>query len=295
MTVRIVSALAAATLLTVPCQAQIRASEAASVSQTVDGTEITVTYSRPQLRGRAPGPDGVIHIEHMWTPGANWATVLEVSRPITLNGHPVPAGSYSLWTETGGKEWTFHLHPDARLFHTAAPRTRAMRLTFKVAPQLAAEPVEALTFDFPAVRQDGATLRFRWARVVIPFEIGVEPSRQLVAMTREQAAPYLGGYTVHFFNELNQRSPDLRMEILLADGALRGVIDGPEPFIMQFLPEPAPHTFLLAFMLNDKVFDVEVNTPITFEVQGGRAARWSAKGLEGVADGAPWIQGTRRP
>jgi DUF2911 family protein len=33
-------------------QMQLQASEAASISQTVDGTKLTVTYSRPRARGR---------------------------------------------------------------------------------------------------------------------------------------------------------------------------------------------------------------------------------------------------
>ena len=48
-------ALLAAVLITAlvaPAAAQIRASERGTVSQTVDGTVITVDYSRPRIRGR---------------------------------------------------------------------------------------------------------------------------------------------------------------------------------------------------------------------------------------------------
>jgi hypothetical protein len=280
--------------LTSPGFAQIRMSEAATVSQTVDGTVITVAYSRPQLRGRPVGSDGVIHIEHMWTPGANWATTLEASRPITLNGHQVAAGKYSLWLETTERDWTVHLNPEPRLFHTFAPKPATMLLSFQVTPEHAAEPVEVLSFDFPEVRQDGATLRLRWAKVVVPFKIGVEPSRKVVAMTEQQAAPYVGSWTVQMYDELNRKSPEMKMEILLANGALKGVIDGPMPFGMEFIPQPDGKTWFLGFVMNGKLMDVEQNAPVEFELKDGRAVRMFGRPVKGMSDES-WIWASRRP
>jgi hypothetical protein len=272
--------------------AQIRASEAAVVSQTVDGTVITVEYSRPQLRGRTPKADGVVHLEHMWTPGANWGTTLEVNRPITLNGHAVAAGKYSVWVEPAEGTWTFHLHPNPRLFHTAAPKASEMALSFPVTPERGTESVETLTFDFPAVSQTGTTLRFRWAQAVIPFDITVEPSRKMVAMTEEQAAPYVGGWMMQLYNELNELSPPMRLELVLSNGSLRGIVDGPEPWGMEFIPAGEPHTFMLAFLANGEIFDVEPTAMIRFDVADGKATRWAALPVEGLSDEA-WIWGKR--
>ena len=48
--------IVAGALITQPTvvSAQIRASELQTISQTVDGTTITLTYSRPRMRGRWP-------------------------------------------------------------------------------------------------------------------------------------------------------------------------------------------------------------------------------------------------
>jgi hypothetical protein len=281
-------------LLPSAAAAQIRASEAAAVSQTVDGTVITVAYSRPLMRGRAPGPDGVFHHEHMWTPGANWGTTLEVNRPITLNGHAVTAGKFSVWAEPAAGDWTFYLHPNPRLFHTAAPKASEMTLSFKVTPQRSTESVDALTFDFPAVRHDGATLRFRWAQVVIPFDVAVEPSRKMVAMTEEQAAPYVGGWLMQMLNEVNEKSPEMKFELVLSNGALRGIVDGPEPWGIEFLPSGEPHTFVPAFLANGKLFDVEDAARVAFDVVNGRATRWYTKPAAGIGD-EPWMWARRQP
>ena len=79
-------------------QAQIRASELQSVSQTVDGTNIRLTYSRPRMRGRWPifGTKAVQWGE-VWTPGANWATLFETNRDISVGNVRVPRGKYGVW------------------------------------------------------------------------------------------------------------------------------------------------------------------------------------------------------
>jgi hypothetical protein len=72
--------------------AQIVASERAMVAQTVDGTRITVNYSRPRARGRTNIYGGMEKWGTTWTPGADDATTLEVSRPVQLLGLTVPKG-----------------------------------------------------------------------------------------------------------------------------------------------------------------------------------------------------------
>ena len=66
-----------------PVRAQIRASELAVTRQTIDGTVITLEYSRPRVRGRPVmfGERGrsIVHWEEVWTPGANYATTLETN------------------------------------------------------------------------------------------------------------------------------------------------------------------------------------------------------------------------
>ena len=113
-------------LVATPAHAQIRASERATVSQTVDGTVITADYSRPQVREREDLFGKVVHPAETWTPGANWATTLELSRDARLNGHDVPAGKYSLWMTTAPGAWVLHLHRNAALFHTQHPKAADM-------------------------------------------------------------------------------------------------------------------------------------------------------------------------
>jgi hypothetical protein len=173
------------------------------------------------------------------------------------------------------------------------PKAETMTVSFDVTPTKG-EFVEVLSFDFPEVLQTGATLRFRWAEVTIPLMIEVEPTRTGIALSEDQVAPYVGSWNVQFMNETNQVSPEIKMEILLANGSLRVIMDGPQAMAMEFVATDEPHKFLPAFLGEDgKVLDVEAATPVVFEVVNGKAVSWKTLGLSAEYD-EPWMWGTRR-
>ena len=286
----IVASLVSMITLAPDAGAQIRASERGSVSQTVDGTVITVNYGRAQARGRDSLFGKVVTRDEIWTPGANAATTVEVSRDVTVGGKPLPAGKYSLWMSSDpAAEWTMYFHRNAGLFHTQHPKPADMLLAVPVPHTTTGEHVEVLTFDFPVVTTTGTQLRLRWGKTTVPLEFGVTPSLPAVAMTTEQLAPYLGNYGVTFAGP-NGRSPEMKLAIVNAKGTLRGIMDMPgEGMEMQYIPTETPHRFLPAFVKDGKIMDVEVVAPIDFKIENGRAT-----GFVAMFDGKPWIQGTRK-
>ena len=64
---------------------------------TIGAATFSVDYGRPLARGRTLLGD-VIGYDRVWRTGANAATQLTTSAPITLAGLPLPAGTYTLWT-----------------------------------------------------------------------------------------------------------------------------------------------------------------------------------------------------
>jgi hypothetical protein len=76
-----------------------------TVRAAVAGAALTVDYGRPLARGRTLLGE-VVPYDRVWRTGANAATQLTTSAPITLAGLAVPAGSYTLWTipHAGGVE-----------------------------------------------------------------------------------------------------------------------------------------------------------------------------------------------
>jgi hypothetical protein len=63
----------------------------------IGAATFSVDYSRPLARGRTL-LGNVISYDRVWRTGANAATQLTVSAPITLAGLSLPPGTYTLWT-----------------------------------------------------------------------------------------------------------------------------------------------------------------------------------------------------
>lgn len=64
---------------------------------TADGVTISIEYSKPSLKGRQFGVD-IAPYGEVWRTGANEATTFEVDRDVLVQGQPLPAGKYSLYS-----------------------------------------------------------------------------------------------------------------------------------------------------------------------------------------------------
>lgn len=151
-------------------------SQLGSVSQVVNTTTISVTYSRPVARGRELfGPDGVVPFGEFWNPGANDATWIEFSKDVVLAGESIPAGSYSLWADPGAERWQVALSRDWDVFHIPYPGVDRDLIRIAL-PVGRGEHVEVMTFDFSEIGPNTTSLSFQWGttRVVFPIEVEME-------------------------------------------------------------------------------------------------------------------------
>jgi hypothetical protein len=217
--------------------AQLMASEQGSVSQTVDGTKIALDYSRPRARGRTGLFGGRIHWGEVWTPGANAATTLALSKDATINGTQVPKGKYSVWMVVSRGDWEMVLDPDTLRFHTQGPKARAGQVRFPLRRET--RPfMETLTWWFPEVSSTGATLAMQWDTVYVPLRIAV-PASYTKAVAPEAARPVVGKYHLHFEpmgpppspgeaqTEEEKPPTDVTFTIRYEQGELRAVMDPP--------------------------------------------------------------------
>jgi Protein of unknown function (DUF2911) len=217
-------------------EAQLRASERASVSQTVDGTVITVNYSRPMARGRTGLFGTRVYWGETWTPGANQATTVSVTKDVTIEGTPVPKGTYSVWIQVERGPWEMMLDRDTQLVHHQAPRQRPGQIRFPITREQ--RPfMEGLTWWFPEVQGITTTLAMQWDTVYVPLTIRV-PLSYSTAVAPAVARRIAGVYQVHHEPEqVNQDTTlhqpvetirrDLRFTVRQQGTELRGVMDPP--------------------------------------------------------------------
>jgi hypothetical protein len=274
-------ALAVPLLRPTPAAAQIQASEHAIVAQTVDGTTITLEYSRPQVRGRelfgSLVPWGVV-----WTPGANWATTLEVDADMKLNGTEVPAGKYSVWAIPRPERFTVTLNPEPRIFHFMKPDSTSEQIHVSAEPQEGPH-VEMLTWSFPEVTGDAATLRMEWGTTALDLQVLAPPSRP-VALSAEQRSLYIGEYEVALTEGIGWPTSGA-LEVYEQDGRLRGTF----PFPMHpgdeldFDMVPAGRDLFNPGLFHDgELFNIEMGVIFDFsEMDDDRAIAVSMRSANG--------------
>ncbi len=145
-----------------------KASQSATLSQDVNDTHIAIAYDRPVARGRTLF-GALVPFGQIWMPGANWATTIELSRDVLVQGRPLAAGKYSLWTIPGESAWTIIFSRRAHAFHTRYPAGEdALRVQ---ARPLAGSHMETLAFYFPIVGPDSAILDLHWGETIVPLTI----------------------------------------------------------------------------------------------------------------------------
>jgi hypothetical protein len=267
-----------------PASAQIRASETATIAQTIDGTTITLEYSRPSLRGRDLHDDLFGHQipwGRAWTPGANSATSLESNKDFELHDHPVRAGRWSVWMVPTPDAWEVVLDPRDELWHTQYPEPADDQVRFEVTPHTSAEPVPTLSWSFPEVRADGAVLRMQWGSLVVDLDIAVEPTAR-TTFTPEEAAPYVGAWEVEQLPGPYGGAYDFTFELRLEGGHLVGTWHWGANFSTDVaLVEVAEQIFRFGSLMEGSVASVDEYSLLEFEMGAdGRAISFGGRNHE---------------
>ena len=185
-----------------------RPSQKASVMQRIGPTDITITYSRPGVKGRKiwgdPLPEQtakakgeatldnqnerpkdavIVPYGHMWRTGANEATMFEVNSDVLINGQKLAAGSYSLHTIPNKDEWTIVFNGTANQWGSFNYDPAKDTLRVKAKPQMVADSQEWLAFSIDPVADDTAQVNLRWEKISVPFTVKV-PDVPAATLTR---------------------------------------------------------------------------------------------------------------
>src|SRR5215470_10850874 len=175
-----------------------RPSQKASVMQTIGVTDVTITYSRPGVKGRKiwgdplPGQASttgeatldnqnvrpkdavIVPYGHVWRTGANEATIFTVSDDVLINGQKLAAGTYSLHTVPTKDEWTIVFNGTANQWGSFNYDPAKDTLRVKAKPQWVTDNQEWLEYNFNPVTDDSAQVNIRWEKISVPFTIKVD-------------------------------------------------------------------------------------------------------------------------
>ena len=165
--------------------------------------KITLTYSRPNVKGRKifgnMEPYGVV-----WRTGANAATTITFTDDVIIEGNKVPAGEYGLFSIPDQNEWTIILNKTANQWGAYTYKQADDILRFKVKTINHADPLETLTIQFNNVDQTKCELELRWENISFSFHISTEVDSKIMAsiddIMNHDKKPYFSAALYYYEN-----------------------------------------------------------------------------------------------
>ena len=274
--------------------AQIRASELGTITQVIDGTKLSVTYSRPRMRGRMKlfGTPAARWGE-VWTPGANFATVLELSKDVTINGAPVPKGKYSVWMvlrEQG--DWTTVLDPNWHIYHMNPPDSISRQVRVRT-PVSEAPFVDVLTWSMPELSAGGGTLAMQWGTTRATLKVAVQPTLEST-MPEADAQPYLGRYEYRELKPASGTSGISALIVLYENRTLKARWEPNDAYMKTFAMIRVGTDIFAPGIYDDNNVIYEVLRPdmiFTFRREAGKPTTFTVRGLDDALEGT----GTKQP
>ena len=150
-----------------------QASPPSKVSQLVGLTQVSLEYSRPSIRGRKIFGELVPYGE-VWRTGANAATTFEFSTDVSIEGKPLPAGKYALYSIPGKSTWTLIFYKNTTLWGAIGYDQKDDVFRIQVPALKPKKSVETFQIDFGDITDTGSTVSLSWEKSGAAFRIETE-------------------------------------------------------------------------------------------------------------------------
>ncbi len=153
----------------------------------IGDTYVKVTYGRPYVRDRqvfgtnTDSTEFLTPYNEIWRTGANEATEITTTGPLSIAGNTLDTGTYSIFTEPGPTEWIIHFSPHLGLDGTGNFNAETQVFTEVFDPDqdilvitvpsgMLEEAVDQLTMVFEEV-DGGAHLVLTWEKTEVRIPI----------------------------------------------------------------------------------------------------------------------------
>ena len=173
-------------------------SQKAAISQEIGLTEVTITYHRPGVKGRVIW-GGLVPYDKIWRTGANNATTISFSKDVTVEGKPLKAGTYGLFTVPGKDQWIFVFSKQAKIWGTYGYKKEEDVLRINVKPGTMPHKVEWMMFRFSDLTDNSAKVNLDWEKLTVGFTVKVETKDMVLSSIKRT----LGRYWVPPYSSAN--------------------------------------------------------------------------------------------
>ncbi len=160
------------------------------IEQKVGVMNVSISYSRPGLKGRKIFGE-LVPFGKEWRTGANDPTTITFSDPVKLEGQDVPAGTYSIYSIPAEQEWTIIINKKV----TGGPPRDVKEdlVSFKVKPSTSSAMIETFTINIGDISTNAAIVELGWERTIVKFRLEFDvDTKVMAAIKKSMENPYAG-------------------------------------------------------------------------------------------------------
>lgn len=179
------------------------------ISQDFGMGKIELTYSRPNIKGRALLKDNseLAPLGKLWRTGANAATRLYFSDNVMMGGKLLDTGSYVLYTIPAKDMWEIVINKGLNNWGADGYKESEDVVRFKVkAMKINSHAIESLTMQFANVQAESCELQIMWGNtaVSVPMSTNVKDrirAQVEKALSADKVNPAAYGSAATFYYE----------------------------------------------------------------------------------------------
>ncbi|MBS1490405.1 MAG: DUF2911 domain-containing protein [Bacteroidetes bacterium] len=138
----------------------------------VGNAHLSIHYTSPAVRGRVIW-GGLVPYEHVWVTGAHMATAWETDHNLAINGKPVPAGKYAIFTIPDKEKWTVIINKKWKQHLADEYDAKEDVVRIEVIPQSLQAHQERLSYSITKNSDQEGTLSIVWEKlkITVPFQV----------------------------------------------------------------------------------------------------------------------------
>lgn len=152
---------------------------------TVGFAEVKIIYSRPSANGRVVAGN-LIPYNEVWRTGANASTKISFSESVKLDGHPLPAGEYALYTLFTEDKATIILSKNLTWWGAIGYDPAEDILRFDVPVKHPSSNYETFTISFSDFTRNSANLNMKWEHTKAMFNIESDVDARVMSDIKAQ-------------------------------------------------------------------------------------------------------------
>lgn len=201
-----------------------------SVNQGFSTSFIKLDYSRPSVKGREIFGH-LVPYGKVWRTGANEATKITFGEEVLLNGQPVKAGEYALYTIPEKEEWTIILNTGLSNWGTQGFDKKDDVLQFKVPVEHVKDLQNSFSISIEDLADNSCVIVLAWADVKVRIPVKAENNERILAWLdkelKGEKPPY--AKAAGYFLTTNQRLDEASKYASLA------IKENPKAFYLYWL------------------------------------------------------------